>query len=317
MTPAPSYPPLVRDHAPARGPRIRRPAPGPALAAVALGGLGAALAAGLADPHGLVPDSVDRWAQRRLRGPWWKRTPHTTRLGGRRHERLFAVNQALGGLGGRWPTRLSGVLAAAVVARTYGTRPALPMLLAVPLGDGVHLAIKGLHSRSRPITARLTGKRTPSFPSGHSARAAALTGTVGYAAVRAGLVSPAAAVAAGVAVSMAAGGSRLYIDRHWLTDLVGGWGIGLAVAAGCARWYDTALRDAPARREPRAAGPTWATPERARAPRIRRRGDASRSLPAVRDADVHLVTPEAPAARRGVYPLQDVGTQTGRPSARG
>jgi membrane-associated phospholipid phosphatase len=229
---------------------------------------------------------------------------------------MFTVNQALGGLGGRWPTRLAGVLAAAAVARQHGIRPALPLLLAVPLGDGVHLAVKGLHSRSRPITARLTGKRTPSFPSGHSARAAALSGTAGYAAVRAGLVSPGAAILLGLAVSVPAGLSRVYIDRHWLTDLVGGWGVGLAVSAGCARWHDTALAAAPRRPAARSAGPTWATPERAKAPRIRRR-DVARPLRAVRDTLVQLVTPTAPAVRRGVYSLQDAATRGRRPSAGG
>ena len=213
------------------------------LVAIALGGLGVLGAAALVDPHDRKGGALDRRVQRAMRWRWWERVPHTSRLLGGRHARRFEVNQALGGLTGQWPTLIGGAIAAVAVGRRYDARQALPVATAVPLALGAHLVGKWTLQRRRPATARLTGKTTPSFPSGHAARGAALTGIVSHVAIREGLVSAAVALPLAVAISAAGGVSRIRIDRHWATDLVGGWGLGVAVAAGCALWYDASLSD--------------------------------------------------------------------------
>jgi undecaprenyl-diphosphatase len=126
------------------------------------------------------------------------------------------------------------------VARRRGPRVALPVLAAVPLGLGAHAAIKYSIRRPRPLTARVTGKHTPSFPSGHAARGAAAAGILGYVAVREGLAPSGVALALGAALAVGGGGSRVYVGRHWATDALGGWGLGVAAAALCALWYDEA-----------------------------------------------------------------------------
>jgi membrane-associated phospholipid phosphatase len=42
----------------------------------------------------------------------------------------------------------------------------------------------------------------------------------------------------GAAVAAAGGSARVYVERHWATDAVGGWGLGLATAALAAIWYE-------------------------------------------------------------------------------
>jgi len=42
----------------------------------------------------------------------------------------------------------------------------------------------------------------------------------------------------GSGIALAAGASRIYVDRHWATDLVGGWALGATTGALCALWYD-------------------------------------------------------------------------------
>jgi undecaprenyl-diphosphatase len=39
--------------------------------------------------------------------------------------------------------------------------------------------------------------------------------------------------------------TRLYLDVHWTTDVVGGWAVGLFVAAMCAALYEYLRRNAP------------------------------------------------------------------------
>jgi diacylglycerol kinase family enzyme/membrane-associated phospholipid phosphatase len=81
-----------------------------------------------------------------------------------------------------------------------------------PLLDDVPV---GRHLRRQP--------KSPSFPSGHSASAAAFaTGVALESGPAAGVVAP---VAAGVAYS------RLHTGAHWLSDVVGGLALGAAVAA--------------------------------------------------------------------------------------
>jgi membrane-associated phospholipid phosphatase len=97
------------------------------------------------------------------------------------------------------------------------------------------LSVKALVGRLRPTLTPEAATLGPSFPSGHSATAAAF-----YAA--AALIIGRAlsgrrrhltiAVAVGLAVAVA--GSRVLLDLHWLSDVVGGLALGWAWFALCA-----------------------------------------------------------------------------------
>jgi len=111
-----------------------------------------------------------------------------------------------------------------------------PFLLAVLAGmELISTGVKDLVDRTRPALVAEAVHLGPSFPSGHSATAAAF-----YAA--AALVlgrrldhrkrQVLAAVAAGLAVAVA--GSRVLLDLHWLSDVVGGLALGWGWFALCA-----------------------------------------------------------------------------------
>ena len=85
------------------------------------------------------------------------------------------------------------------------------------------------------------------FPSGHATAAAAYVVSALYLLGRAPLgrggrvlVGAVVVVALGVGV----GAARLALDAHWVSDIVGGWALGAACAAGAA-WWD-ASREAAA-----------------------------------------------------------------------
>ncbi len=74
-----------------------------------------------------------------------------------------------------------------------------------------------------PVTRRLRAyPATPSFPSGHSASAAGFATGVALESGASGLVV--APLAAAVAYS------RLHVGAHWLSDVMGGVGVGVGVA---------------------------------------------------------------------------------------
>ena len=193
---------------------------------------------------------LDRMVRRRFVARFRDRIPKAAWWFGGEHTRRHAVSEALGGTTGEVATLGIGAVAALAVARRHGAQPALPVLAAVPLGLGAHALLKYTIQRPRPVTARITGKHTPSFPSGHAARGAAAAGIVGYIAAREQLPSartalPVAAVLGALAI--AGGATRVHVDRHWATDAIGGWGLGAAAAALCALGYE--------RLRPAASGP--------------------------------------------------------------
>ncbi len=98
---------------------------------------------------------------------------------------------------------------------------------------------------SKPID-RLIAKRRPppgneptkqSYPSGHAFESSAVVVSAGYVLTRERLVEPWALVPFGLA-SLVAGGGRLALDRHWLSDLVGGYLAGIALGAAAAGTYE-------------------------------------------------------------------------------
>ncbi|MEP6853963.1 MAG: phosphatase PAP2 family protein [Pedococcus sp.] len=97
------------------------------------------------------------------------------------------------------------------------------------------LGVKHLLGRHRPPAAFVVGPVDTgySFPSGHTLFSTVFLGMVTMLVLwpRVGRTGRVAAVAAGVAGSVAMGLSRIYLGYHWMTDVVAGWVLAVAVLA--------------------------------------------------------------------------------------
>jgi membrane-associated phospholipid phosphatase len=97
------------------------------------------------------------------------------------------------------------------------------------------LGVKDLVGRVRPTLDPAAARLGPSFPSGHSATAAVFYAAAALIIGR-GLRRPARhfVIAAAVATAVAVAGSRVLLDLHWLSDVIGGLALGWAWFALCA-----------------------------------------------------------------------------------
>jgi membrane protein DedA with SNARE-associated domain/membrane-associated phospholipid phosphatase len=140
------------------------------------------------------------------------------------------VVTALGAL----PT--AGVLVAvtaALLAWRGELRPALALVAGLAL---TYLAVeitKGAYDRPRPVDPVVHG-RGSAFPSGHSAYsivwiacAIALTRALPTIGTRFFFV------VVGTLIAAAVGASRVFLRAHWVSDVVGGWGLGAAIFGIC------------------------------------------------------------------------------------
>ena len=95
--------------------------------------------------------------------------------------------------------------------------------------------IKQIVDRTRPTFNPAAATLGPSFPSGHTTAAAAFYAA---AALLLGRRRPrklrAALIGAAVCISIAVAASRVLLDVHWLTDVIGGLALGWAWFAICA-----------------------------------------------------------------------------------
>lgn len=132
---------------------------------------------------------------------------------------------------------LAVLLALFDLYRPFGRgRWAFAFLVVVLVGmELAQLGIKGLVGRIRPALVPEAASLGPSFPSGHSATAAAFYAAAALIIGRR-LSKPARQVVAAAAVAVAVGvaASRVFLDLHWLSDVVGGLALGWAWFALCA-----------------------------------------------------------------------------------
>jgi len=127
------------------------------------------------------------------------------------------------------------VVAGVEIVRTR-SRWVAPFLLAVILGDKLlTTGVKELIDRARPAIESVAATLGPSFPSGHTSTAAASWAAFALVAGRwwgRGSWPALAGAAVGIAVAVAL--SRVFLDVHWLTDVLGGLALGWAWFAACA-----------------------------------------------------------------------------------
>lgn len=120
------------------------------------------------------------------------------------------------------------------------------VVIAAPaVGGLLSGVVKVAFGRVRPAGAALLNERTYSFPSGHATTSAAVVVTLCYVMAREGMISWRMAIAIGGGVPLVVGLTRLYLDVHWTTDVIGGWTVGLFVAAMSAALYEYLRRSAP------------------------------------------------------------------------
>jgi undecaprenyl-diphosphatase len=81
-----------------------------------------------------------------------------------------------------------------------------------------------------------------SFPSGHSSGSAAILIFLGYVAIRNG-VKARIVVPVALVIVLLVGISRVYLDMHWTSDVLGGWVIGAAFGVGCCAIFDLIQRE--------------------------------------------------------------------------
>lgn len=112
-------------------------------------------------------------------------------------------------------------------------------VVAVALFHGIKL----IFARARPGGALHFNIHTYSFPSGHSTVSMSAAVTIAYVLWRERFLGGATAIALGVLVPLLVGFSRMYLDVHWATDVLGGWCVGLFVAGIAGVLYERMRRD--------------------------------------------------------------------------
>ncbi len=142
----------------------------------------------------------------------------------------------------------------AVTAAWLWRRRGLPIagaiVLAPAAATALFLAIKRVYRRARPPGGARRHELTYAFPSGHATASAAVFPTLAYVLWREDLISAQSAATLGSVAPLAIGTSRVYLDVHWATDVLGGWSVGALVAALGAAVYERVRRNTRERGRP-------------------------------------------------------------------
>lgn len=145
-----------------------------------------------------------------------------------------------------WITTLGGIsgmcllaLAAAIWLWLRGRRRVAARVLVVPvIAISAFNVAKRFFARPRPLGLGGRVDSSYSFPSGHSTASAAVCCTLAYVLWREGLIGGRTALALAIGGPLLVGFSRIYLNVHWATDVLGGWSAGLLIAVLSAALYD-------------------------------------------------------------------------------
>lgn len=142
--------------------------------------------------------------------------------------RLFAWASAVGSF--RFVFWMS-VLVACYLMVVGRRRGVVACLLAPVLALATYTGIRRFYQHARPPSAAGLAEATSSFPSAHSTASTAVYCTLAYVLWRERMLPAPVALAIAIIASLLIGVSRLYLDVHWATDVIGGWVAGVGIAA--------------------------------------------------------------------------------------
>lgn len=199
-------------------------------------GLAASIAGGVALVSGIVAGlgADEHW-------PIDSRVRAT--LATKRHPRTRATLDVAGHAGTVAAYGPAAIILATAIAYHRDMKHAVPIAGAVGASVVASTILKRVVRRPRPVRASGVVKARHSFPSGHATRATATAMTGAYLLVRERLVPLQLAMPVAAAIAISTGVSRTYADDHWTTDVIGGWALGAAIAAGAAVWYEAIRAD--------------------------------------------------------------------------
>ena len=131
-----------------------------------------------------------------------------------------------------------GMSIALVLFDAYRSRSRWPFLFLLTVLVGmeiIQLGVKDLVGRVRPTLSPEAASLGPSFPSGHSATSAAFYAAAALIVGRQlGRAAHRFLIAAAVGIAVGVAASRVLLDLHWLSDVIGGLALGWGWFALCA-----------------------------------------------------------------------------------
>ncbi len=158
------------------------------------------------------------------------------------HRFLDAVFLAITTIGGITAMCVLALIAAAFLWYRDERRVAAGVLVAPVIAITLFAIVKQLYARVRPTGLGGTVSSSYSFPSGHATASSAVCCTLAYVFWREGFISRPVAITFAVLVPLLIGLSRLYLNVHWATDVLGGWSAGLFTAVLSAVLYGRSNR---------------------------------------------------------------------------
>ena len=181
------------------------------------------------------------WLSRRVKAHETRRIDGQARrrFPKRRRRITRSLATGIGPLGKWWGQMPVSVGIAALAWRARGPRAATPIAAASAAAASLAWVLEQAMRPRTPPPGRHSPTE-PAFPSGHALQTSAVAWTAAYVLVRERLVSPGAAVPLAVALPAVSGLAKLYLDRHWLTDVLGGYLLGATVAAAAAAGHEVA-----------------------------------------------------------------------------
>ena len=142
----------------------------------------------------------------------------------------LAIAAFVSKVGSVGPMRWASLLVAVFFFARGRGRATLSVAAAPWLALAAYAGIRRVWPRERPPGAAGFHEAASSFPSAHATTSTAVCCTLAYIIWRERMLSGRAAIAVAVLPPLCIGLSRLYLDVHWTTDVLGGWLVGVLVA---------------------------------------------------------------------------------------